>query len=990
MRKIGYIFSTLVISFFLNKGVCAQQNYFQQGVQYDINASIDSSLRILSGEELILYQNNSDVALEEIYIHLWTNAFSSNKTPFAENMLKLGNTSFYFADEEERGGYQEVSFRIGGSEAEWEYLENQIDIAKIYLSKPLQPGSEIEIEVSFKAKIPKLFSRTGFDEGDLHMTYWYPKVAVYDQKGWHPISYYAQGEFYSDFANYKVELNMPSSLTAFATGKTVLSSTNTSDMIRYKFEANNVVDFAWFAFPKRRVQQKSLAINNRSIMLSVVRPKVEDELWDRAMDYLMESVQYYSDWVGEYPYDQLTLIQDKNHSGMEYPQIITASHKGTAHSLDYIINHEVGHQWFFGVLGFNEREHAWMDEGLTTYGEHRYTRNKYGVDAYTKMVPSFMRGSVPVLQAGVEGQIKRRFDQPISTKVEETSVLNYLLNNYERSAIAFRYLESYLTTQVFDNALRSFYESWKFKHPYPEDMQSSFETSTGKNLDWFFKGIITSKEAYDYELLSAKKVGSNYVIKIKNNSDINAPLEINGLTDDEIVYSKWIEGGQEMEVKIPDEGFGKIVIDARRISPDAFRKNNYTKTKGLFKRVSRFRINPIAKLNEDDRTNIITNLYGGFNTSDGPYVGFSMFNSFWPQKDFKRVFALGYAFGSKEIVGMGKVSYDQHLKSNRLKKIEYKIGVRSFHFENNTFLDYRRRYFKVDPSIAFHFRSKATSKTYSKIIARSIQLWNQEASFDTSGFTGLDYRYSRINELKFEHFNLSTLNPYTFKICLEHQSYKFEILDVTENRNYIKLWAEYDAQFKVRKNYEMGVRFFAGGFLLNSERKSGQYNNGFTRGSFALAHEGYDDYKYDGHFVNRNNQNVNSLYNQVSLTDGGFKTALGSQHNRLDHSNDLMFAVNLTSDFPVPLPKVLPLKLFADFGYFTNVALGSDELEGNFLYSAGPYLDFEIIQIYLPILNSESINNVLGNNEQTLWSKISFRMDLHKNDPWQIIDDYNY
>ena len=988
MRKIGYFLWTILLILLATNSSIGQKDYFQQDVKYYISAELDSSLRILRGAERISYKNNSPDALTEIYMHLWTNAFSSNKTPFADNMLKLDKTEFYFANEDERGGYDSLSFEVREKSVEWEYLEGQPDIVKIKLASPLAPGGTTYINIKFKSRIPKLFSRTGYDNGDLHMTYWYPKVAVYDHEGWHPISYYAQGELYSDFAEYSIELNVPADLKLFSTGKVSDLREGSNGINKYEIKAKNVVDFAWFAIPNRRVQEKEFIINDRTINLNVVGPKEADVLWLDAMNYLTESVKYYSEWIGDYPYDQLTLIQDKNHSGMEYPQIITASHKGTAHSLDYIINHEVGHQWFFGVLGFNEREHAWMDEGLTTYGEHRYTRNKYGMDAYTKMVPSFMRGSVPVLQSGVEGQIKRRFDQPISTKVEETSVLNYLLNNYERTAIAFRYLESYLTTAVFDNALRSFYDTWKFKHPYPKDMQASFEESTGKDLDWFFKGVISSKQDYDYELVSIKKVGSEYLVKIKNNSDINAPLEINGLTDDEIVYSKWIEGDQELEVKIPDEGFGKIVIDAKRISPDAFRTNNYTKTKGLFRRESRFRINPFLKLDEDDRTNIITNLYGGYNTSDGSYLGFSMFNSLWPQKDLKRAFAFGYAFGSKEIVGMGKLSFDQHLESDRFKKIEYKLGVKSFHFENNTFLDYRRRYFKLDPSLTLHFRPKATSKSYSKLIARSMQIWNQVPTFSPEGFEGLEYQNSLINELRFEHYNFSTLSPFTFKVAMEQQSYDVAILN--QNKRYIKVWAEYDAQFKVRKNYQMGVRFFAGGFLTNSERESSSYNNGFTRGSFALSHEGYDDYKYDGHYVNRNNQNVNSLYNQIGLIDGGFKTALGSQYNRIDHSNDLMFALNLTSDFPVPLPKFLPLKLFSDFGYFTNVSIGSEGLEGNFLYSAGPYLDFGLIQVYLPILNSESIDNVIGNNDQSLWSKISFRMDLHKNDPWQIVDDFNF
>ncbi|HFC01409.1 MAG TPA: hypothetical protein ENJ53_11435, partial [Phaeodactylibacter sp.] len=208
--------STIIFS--QKNNTTTYQNYFQQEVNYDIEVTLDDKNHILKGVANIEYINNSPDELNEIYFHLWANAYKNQRTAFAKQKIQSGATDFFFAKKEEMGGYTQIDFSINNESANWSYDEKNIDIVLLKLNKTLLPSQSIQIRVPFEIKIPKYFSRMGHRHQAYYMAQWYPKPAVYDRTGWHPMPYLEYGEYYSEFGKYDVKITLPKNYVVAATG----------------------------------------------------------------------------------------------------------------------------------------------------------------------------------------------------------------------------------------------------------------------------------------------------------------------------------------------------------------------------------------------------------------------------------------------------------------------------------------------------------------------------------------------------------------------------------------------------------------------------------------------------------------------------------------------------------------------------------------------------------------------------------------------------
>ncbi|MEO7835254.1 MAG: hypothetical protein ABIR50_08035, partial [Ginsengibacter sp.] len=198
-----------------------QENYFQQEVNYTIEVTLNDINNTLDGFEMINYTNHSPDTLNYIWFHLWPNAYKNDRTAFSEQLLQLGRTDFYFSDEEQRGYINRLDFKVDGATASLEDHPLYIDVAKLILPKSLLPGQTIKITTPFHEKIPFNFSRGGYVDDTYQITQWYPKPAVYDNDGWHPMPYLDQGEFYSEFGNFKVRIILPEKYKVAATGSLI-------------------------------------------------------------------------------------------------------------------------------------------------------------------------------------------------------------------------------------------------------------------------------------------------------------------------------------------------------------------------------------------------------------------------------------------------------------------------------------------------------------------------------------------------------------------------------------------------------------------------------------------------------------------------------------------------------------------------------------------------------------------------------------------------
>ena len=466
----------LIVCFFRLPGL-AQDSYFQQEVHYTIDVTLRDPAHTLDGFARIRYINHSPDTLHYIWFHCWPNAYKNDRTAFSEQLLDNGRTDFYFSDKQDRGYINRLEFRVDGQEARVDDHPQYIDVIRVVLPRPLPPGGETTITTPFHVQLPHLFSRSGYVGSPLasapsyQITQWYPKPAVYDKQGWHPMPYLDQGEFYSEFGSFDVHITVPTRFTLAATGNLQDSTNHT-----YHYYQDSVHDFAWFADRHFHRDHDTLRLpSGRIIDVYSYYTPTAGPGWKQSIAYIKRAVLFRSTLIGEYPYTTVTAVQSRSDTSdaMGYPTITVINNQPTARELDLTIEHEIGHNWFYGILGTNERRFPWVDEGIDTYYDNRYERLYYG---YTED---------PGL-ALIETRAAEKKDQPISTSSEDFTRQNYNDIAYSKTGAWLKLLEDSLGTPLFDSCMRTYFRTWQFKHPYPDDLEATITQTSHRNLDAFF------------------------------------------------------------------------------------------------------------------------------------------------------------------------------------------------------------------------------------------------------------------------------------------------------------------------------------------------------------------------------------------------------------------------------------------------------------------------------------------------------------------------
>lgn len=496
-----------------------QKDYFQQKTNYQIAATLNPEAKTISGWVEIDYYNASPDTLRFIWFHIWPNAYANNNSALSKEIQR--DKELKKVSKKAEAGYMDsLHFTSNGKTLQTEPHPEHTDILKVYLEKPLLPGAWVTVKTPFKNKLPSYFSRSGFSDGQYMATQWYPKPAVYDRDGWHPMPYLDMGEYFANFGNFKVSLTVPNDLVIAASGtlqskeelnnyKTIgLQNNNknlaTGNLLNFAkqgtktldFLAENVHDFAWFAMYNAVVQHDTCKLASGKIIdvFTYYWPESRTE-WIKGIDYLKAGIRFYSRELGEYPHPQVSAVQgpkNVNSGGMEYPMItlITVPEKQMNTQLESTIVHEVGHNWFQGVLGTNERKYPWFDEGLNTFYQMYYEAQQGKNSIFGDKLPASMTNLPPdaFFNIIMQSLAAIPFSYAINTPSDAyDSKDNYGMTAYFKAAIWLYFLRSRMGADKFEKGMKNFYETWKFRHPSPKDFQDIMQQAAGYPLTEMFE-----------------------------------------------------------------------------------------------------------------------------------------------------------------------------------------------------------------------------------------------------------------------------------------------------------------------------------------------------------------------------------------------------------------------------------------------------------------------------------------------------------------------
>jgi hypothetical protein len=991
----SFLFSLLfsLIGYSAFSQVLSKTEYFQQQVNYKIDVELAEHSKVLHGFIQIQYINNSPNSLDFIMFHLWPNAYKNTNTALAKQLLRNGSADIYWDDDNLKGFIDSLSFKSNDISLKFEIDPVYEDIGKLYLEKALLPGDTILISTPFRVKIPSAkYSRLGYDsyaykKYSFMISQWFPKPAVYDEKGWHAMPYLNQGEFYSEFGNFEVNIVLPQVLKIASAGSFVsreivklnFDEGNNSDGFKHRFVLNNAHDFAWFAANDYESKSREIVLESGKIVnLQVFFLPENRQEWNSALKYVERGVRFYSEKIGEYPYDVCTAVDGSLTAGggMEYPTITVIGDMNNPFLLESTIIHEIGHNWFYGILGFNERDYAWMDEGLNTYYQSLYEDKYFKGISLLEYYQGEINPQLKIFDVRLNDQYfyswlfvaRKNLAQPLSYSSNEFSSTNYGISAYYKPAMMFRHLRNYLGASEMDSLVSGFYSEWKFKHPQPSDLSTYFKVNASKPVDWFFDDYLLSNNYIDYKIKKVSKTNDVLRVKVKNVGTQPAPVSISSLSEsgEKLETFSLNQNDKNQWISFKRDQVHTIKIDADDQMLDFNRNNNQAKITSLFPAMSKKAVRFLYSKPFNGVDALLLSPAFGWNSSNQFMIGIAAYNDPVFERKWEYQFVPLYSAVNQSINGELAVFKNFYLKG-LFRKVSVGGTARKYDYDSyyvsivNPKTKSNLAFYRLVSQADFFLKTPSNNpKRQQKISLRQIHVAKELLFYPFCGtppsLPFRDYLYYSIWELSYNYLHRRAINPFGIEL-------KFQA-----NGEIVKGQITVNHVFSYNEKKRLNIRLFAGNFFL---AKPNLVDYSFKMSGWS----GTDDYLFNHTYLGRNETVGSGIWSaQMEMEDGGF-----SIPSPLGRSWTWLTAINLTSH----LPLTNFVHAFANLGFYPNAINNKVEL----IYETGVKLTFidRYFEIYLPIFYSQSISDVAALNNRPFYEqkiRFTFRLDMANPTKW--------
>jgi hypothetical protein len=665
---------------------------------------------------------------------------------------------------------------------------------------------------------------------------------------------------------------------------------------------------------------------------------------------------------------------------MEYPMITVIGDSNTPSSLDDVITHEVGHNWFYGILASNEREHPFMDEGINSYYEYRYMQKYYGTTDPIR-IPKWLLDPMrqgTAIEISQLALAREHLDTPPDRHSNNMSQAAYGVQVYSKTGTTLRWLEQAVGTERFDRAMQEYYKKWQFRHPYPDDLKAVMQDS-GIDAGWWFQLMQTEKQS-DPAIRSIRTDGKNREISVKQKGDLVAPFPVTALKDGKPVQTTWFQPGEK--VVFQNVEADAFCIDYEHVTLDVHRQNNLMRTQGFLPGLEPIQLKWLNVFQNPTRSTLGILPWVGWNNYDKTMLGLLLYNAPVPFRHLQYYIAPGYGTASGALTGLADVRY-KFFPGGVFPKITVGVSAKTFHYNYNAGFDYREKMMRLVPQIRLELADNSLSFRHF-VNFRTIFLDLEEGQFDASGFTGKTQVKTTIFETRYEARQKRSPNPWEFKATVENSSNYRSIFG--EKAPYVRGSLEWRQEFYYQPKRRISARFFAGTFLKNAQRNRPVEPNAFT-----LNPQGFNDYKFDQVFFARNA--LSGVFSrQVTQTDGGFKGAFGAPFASLTgNSNNYLLAMNLKADLPQRLPFGIHIRPYFDLGYFDDATLiGQDRPRSEqLLWSGGFALEFfkGAFEFYLPVVSAKPLKDRYAEQRDGNYLRnISWSIRIPVREPGEAVD----
>jgi hypothetical protein len=468
---------------------------------YKIDARLDVVKHQITATQTLTWTNTGESPVERLPFHLYLNAFKNESSLFMRS--SRGAMRGARASDGGWGWIQVESVQIGGVELVSKLQRPKPEdpdetVVELPLPEPLASGKTIEVSFKFTAQLPEVFARTGY-KGEFHLVgQWFPKIGVRlgppGAERWECHAFHANTEFFADFGTYDVALTVPNTYVVAATG--VLAAANEANNTRtFTYHAEDVHDFVWMADPYMDVMSGQAKVEDGTVEVRVVYRPEQKEFARRHLEAAVGAIEKFSAWFLPYPWPIMTVVDPPvdawmGAGGMEYPTLVTTGGdtvfaRPGVRLPELVTVHEVGHNWFQGILASNEATEAWLDEGVNEWADAKVMNELYG--------PSTSGVDWLGWQAEIAALRRAAASDPGSLPSPIATAAYAFVDNaaygeatYTSTMRALRTLEMMVGPTKFAAAMKKYAQTFAFQHPTGRDLFQTLSTELAQDLTWFF------------------------------------------------------------------------------------------------------------------------------------------------------------------------------------------------------------------------------------------------------------------------------------------------------------------------------------------------------------------------------------------------------------------------------------------------------------------------------------------------------------------------
>ncbi|AWI27289.1 aminopeptidase [Flavobacterium pallidum] len=878
-----------------------------------MSATLDTEKKTMDVKQQLVYVNNSDDTIQSILLNNWIDAYSSKETPLAKRFSDEFIKSFHLAKKSERGGTDDLMIHFGENNriADWFTTSDQPDVIEVNLPEKLLPGAQVTLSMTYSVKIPSdKFTGYGYGAGQkMYLRNCFLSPARFDNH--HFVKYSNNNS--DDIANaptdYDVTISSASGVKLFSDldeqkqGNTAhFSGKKRNDFVIYASDGNDIRTYK----------------NDVTEVITDLRDNNIDEI-HKAL--LIDKIVHYVDQnIGRYPYEKIMVTQADYERNPFYglnqlPAFISPFPNDFLYEIKFLKTYL--NNFLKNSLRVDPRADNWIYDGFQVYFMMKYIDENYpGIKMMGHVSKLGLFKSYNLTQLGFNGQYsyfymlmaRKNLDQPIGAPKNTLIKFNEQIAGKYRAGLSFRYLADYIGKENVEQSISEFYRGNQTAYTSGrESLEHILKSATSKNIDWFFKTIIDSRDIIDYKFGDATKTKDSVTFTIKNKTGTTVPIPIYGIKNKEIVFKHWLENiSADSTFTMPRESATKLVLNYNNEVPEYNLRNNWRSLKS-FKVSNRPVKFVFMKDLEDPYYNQI--LYVPtftYNLYDGLSPGLRFHNKTILDKPF--IFDVNpmYSPNNQSLVGNFSFAVNQNNRESNLYGMRYQINGSYFHYAPES------AYLKVTPIVFFKFRDEDLRSNHKQtLVLRNVIVQRDNlpdtAADELQNYSVFNAKFIDGNTEATKHFGYTT--------------------DMQFSKSFGK--ASVDVQFRklFNDNRQISLRLYAGTFLYNHT------NNDY----FSFGLDRPSDYLFDYDFYGRSEKS--GLFSQqLIIAEGGFKSKLAAPF-----ANQWMATAN------VGFNVWNWVEVYGDAGFVKN------RLQQNrFLYDSGIRLNLvtDYFELYFPVYSS--------------------------------------